>query len=119
MTVNPLSERAADLPILEQTILLVCRVKRDPLKGPNLQLHSRAGFDAPFFSDDADRGKRRVEKFQGVFPLMECKYALDRAVKQYALDEGRQLQFSVPARAAMPRSIPLKTNSCSGQTEYQ
>lgn len=114
-----MGEGAADLPILEQMILFVGRVECDPRKGSDLQFYSRAGFDTPFFSDDAYRGKRRTQKFQGVFPLMECKYDVDRRIKQNAFEEGRQGQFSVPARAAMPRSIPLKTTSCSGQTEYQ
>lgn len=119
MTVNPLGKGTTDLLILEEAIFLVCRVKGDPPKGTDLQLHSRTGFDAPFFSDDTYRRKRRIEKSQSVFPLMECKHALDRGVEENAPGERRQGQFSLPARAAMPRSIPLKTNSCSGQTEYQ
>lgn len=96
MTVSPLGKRAADLLILEKTILLVCRVKGDPWKGPNLQFHSRTRFDAPFFSDDSYRRKRRIEKFQSVFPLMECKYALDRGVKQNALEERGQVSSPFP-----------------------
>lgn len=119
MTVNPLNERAAELAVHEKAILFVRLVKRDPREGPDPQFHPRPGFYASLLSDDAYRGKRRSQKLQGVFPFMEGKYGLDRRVNQNASEEGRQRQFSFPARAAMPRSMPLKTNSCRGQTEYQ
>lgn len=75
---NPQREGAANLPILEQPVLFVCGVKRDPREGPDLQLHSRTGRYTPSFLHHANRGKRRTQKLQSVCSLMECKYALHR-----------------------------------------
>ena len=111
MTVNPFGERPADLLILEQTILFVCRVDGNPLKGPNLEFYPRTGLYAPFFLNHPYRGKRRTQEFQCIFPFMKRKYDLDRRANQNAFDEDRQCQLSIPGRPALPADALCSTNS--------
>ena len=89
MTMDPLCERALDLFVHKQSILLVLGMQRDPAHQPgNPKLYARSDPNSLRAPHDPYRREGRGQQRQCIRALMEPEDGFDWRVDQYTPDEG-------------------------------